>query len=64
MASAVNSNEKIREWNDHIKDIEELAEELSTVIKTDPNDKDYYGLTSDQAKYKLKEVGPNALTEK
>jgi len=33
-------------------------------VKKDPTDVGYYGLTEEQAAEKLREVGPNALSEK
>lgn len=44
--------------------IEDLAKELNTMIKKNPTDPIYFGLTEEDAARKLKEVGPNALTEK
>jgi len=45
MANAVSSTEKIRQWTDHIIDQEDLAKQLETVVKVDPTDKSYHGLT-------------------
>ena len=44
--------------------IEDLARELNTVIKQNPTDTKYFGLTEDEAADILKRVGPNVLTEK
>lgn len=49
MASAVNSTEKIRTWNEHMIEIEQLAAQLETKIKNKETDKNYFGLTEAQA---------------
>lgn len=64
MSNAVARTEKIRDWTEHVIEIEKLAEDLSTVIKKNPTDINYFGLTDEQAAEKLKTLGPNALTEK
>lgn len=64
MSAAVASTEKIRHWHEHTVPIEDLAKELNTVIKKNPTDPIYFGLSEESAARKLKEVGPNSLTEK
>lgn len=64
MSNAVARTEKIRDWTEHLIDIEKLAEDLETKIKKNPTDAGYFGLTEEQAAHKLKTLGPNALTEK
>ena len=43
---------------------EKLCEMLGTLVKKDPSDKNYFGLTDEQAHQKFIEFGPNALSEK
>lgn len=50
--------------DEHTIEIEELATRLETVIKKDPKEAGYFGLTSDLVQEKFKHFGPNALTEK
>lgn len=64
MASAVNSTEKIRTWQEHVIDSEDLARQLETLIHAEGDEKGYHGLTEHQASEFFKKYGPNALTEK
>lgn len=45
-------------------ELDELAKTLETVIKKEPTDTVYQGLTELHAEEKLKKFGPNALSEK
>ncbi|CDW80621.1 k antiporter p-type alpha subunit family protein [Stylonychia lemnae] len=64
ISSAVNGTEKIRTWNEHMIETEQLAQQLETCIKARETDKSYFGLTQQQAHDKLKTFGLNQLTEK
>lgn len=64
MSNAVARTEKIRDWTEHVIEIEKLAEDLQTIIKKKPEDVNYFGLTDELAAKKLRGFGPNALTEK
>ena len=45
-------------------DVEDLAKNLGTTIKNQPTDPVYFGLKEEDALMKLRDIGPNALSEK
>ena len=45
-------------------DVEDLAKNLGTTIKNQPTDSVYFGLKEEDALMKLRDIGPNALSEK
>lgn len=72
MANAVARTEKIRDWvgtvtffhnfliqTEHVIEIEALAKDLQTTIKSSPESTTYFGLTEAKAQEKLKLFGPN-----
>jgi len=56
IGDAAGDNDAIRQWDDHTWSLEKLQENLATSIET--------GLSHLKAEVKLKEFGPNELTEK
>lgn len=58
MENAMSSNEKIRDWTEHIIGAEGLADKLDTKLKMQ-GFPDYYGLSDKEASERLKINGPN-----